>query len=172
MNRSYAAATVGTSSNNVNSNSSMAVIDNNHPYFLQSSDNPGIPLVTTLLTEQNYHQWSRSVSIALSAKLKLGFIDGSVVKPVDNNTQIAMWNRCNDMVVSWLLNSISTEIRNSVAYLSTAQQIWEDLSTRFSQSNMPRTFQLRRNCHLYNRAICPSHHILPNSRHLWLKLTI
>ncbi|KAL8145688.1 hypothetical protein AgCh_003726 [Apium graveolens] len=134
MTRSYATATAGTSSNTVS-------IDTNHPYFLQSSDNPGTPLVTMLLTEQNYHQWSRSVSIALSAKLKLGFIDGSISKPTDNNIQIAMWNRCNDMVVSWLLNSISTEIRNSVAYLSTAQQIWEDLGTRFSQSNMPRTFQ-------------------------------
>ncbi|XP_074365665.1 uncharacterized protein LOC141706743 [Apium graveolens] len=137
MTRSYATATAGTSSNTVS-------IDTNHPYFLQSSDNPGTPLVTMLLTEQNYHQWSRSVSIALSAKLKLGFIDGSVSKPTDNNIQIAMWNRCNDMVVSWLLNSISTEIRNSVAYLSTAQQIWEDLATRFSQSNMPRTFQFRK----------------------------
>ncbi|XP_074347404.1 uncharacterized protein LOC141686256 [Apium graveolens] len=134
MTRSYATATAGTSSNTVS-------INTNHPYFLQSSDNPGTPLVTMLLTEQNYHQWSRSVSIALSAKLKLGFIDGSVSKPTDNNIQIAMWNRWNDMVVSWLLNSISTEKRNSVAYLSTAQQIWEDLATRFSQSNMPRTFQ-------------------------------
>ncbi|XP_074363351.1 uncharacterized protein LOC141703860 [Apium graveolens] len=137
MTRSYVTATTGTSSNTVS-------IDTNHPYFLQSSDNPGTTLVTMLLTEQNYHQWSRFVSIALSAKLKLGFIDGSVSKPIDNNIQIAMWNRCNDMVVSWLLNSISTEIRNSVAYLSTAQQIWEDLTTRFSQSNMPRTFQLRK----------------------------
>ncbi|XP_074352187.1 uncharacterized protein LOC141691361 [Apium graveolens] len=137
MTRSYATATADTSSNTVS-------IDTNHLYFLQSSDNPGTPLVTMLLTEHNYHQWSRSLSIALSAKLKLGFIDGSVSKPTDNNTQIAMWNRCNDMVVSWLLNSISTEIRNSVAYLSTAQQIWEDLATRFSQSNMPRTFQLRK----------------------------
>ncbi|KAL8111409.1 hypothetical protein AgCh_019217 [Apium graveolens] len=136
--------TVSVNNNNDNDDNDDGGGDDRRVLICDGSDNPGTPLVTMLLTEQNYHQWSRSVSIALSAKLKLGFIDGSVSKPTDNNIQIAMWNRCNDMVVSWLSNSISTEIRNSVAYLSTAQQIWEDLATRFSQSNMPRTFQFRK----------------------------
>lgn len=146
---SYAAATIGANTgSNTTSASTSTVIDANHPYFLHSSDNssdnPGTPLVTQVLTEHNYHQWNRSISIALSAKLKLGLIDGSVVKPTGDATRIALWNRCNDMVVSWLLNSVSTEIRNSVAYLATAKQIWDDLATRFSQTNMPRIFQLRK----------------------------
>lgn len=71
-------------------------------------------------------------------------MDGSIAQPTGNLNHLAMWNRCNDMVVSWLLNSISIEIRNSVAYLTTAKQIWDDLTTRFAQTNMPRTFQLRK----------------------------
>ncbi|KAK1402460.1 hypothetical protein POM88_002065 [Heracleum sosnowskyi] len=85
-----------------------------------------------------------SFSLYCSAKLKLGLIDGSVSKPVGNTVHVAMWTRCNDMVVSLLLNSISIEIRNSVAYLSTAKQIWDDIAVRFAQTNMPRTFQLRK----------------------------
>lgn len=76
---SYAVA-VNNSTTNVSA-SSMAstvstTIDINHPYYLSSSDHPGLALFTEVLTEQNYHHWSRSVRIALSAKLKLGFIDG------------------------------------------------------------------------------------------------
>ncbi|XP_074350686.1 uncharacterized protein LOC141690015 [Apium graveolens] len=48
------------------------------------------------------------------------------------------------MVSSWLLNSITPEIRNSVAYFSTAKAIWDDLVVRFSHSNVPRVFQLKK----------------------------
>lgn len=151
MANSYVAAVTGagTSSGSTTttvgpSSTPVLTIDASHSYFIHNSDNPGIPLVTQLLTEQNYHQWSRSVSIALSAKMKLGLIDGSLVKPSSDSPQYALWIRCNDMVVSWLLNSISTEIKNSVAYFSTAKQIWDDLAIRFSQSNLPRIFQLRK----------------------------
>ena len=96
----YAAATVGNTSH------AASAIDANHPLYLQNSDNPGIPLVTQLLTDQNFHQWSRSVSIALNAKMKLGLINGTVPTPLVTAPQFAMWSRCNDMVLSWLLNSM------------------------------------------------------------------
>lgn len=138
----YAAATIGGTS--ASASTIPTVIDANHPYYLQTSDNPGTPLVTQALTEQNYYQWIRSISIALSAKMKLGMIDGSLPKPLPMSANFAVWSHCNDMVLSWLLNSMATEIRNSVAYFSTAKEIWDDLAVRFSQSNMPHVFQLRK----------------------------
>lgn len=48
------------------------------------------------------------------------------------------------MVLSWLQNSLSTEIRSSVVYFATAKEIWDDLMIRFSQSNVPRVFQLKK----------------------------
>ncbi|XP_074324527.1 uncharacterized protein LOC141661419 [Apium graveolens] len=71
-------------------------------------------------------------------------IDGSVVKPVEFDRFYAFWHRCNDMVLSWMLNSISSDIRDNVVYFGTAQEIWDDLSVRFSQGNVPRIFQLKR----------------------------
>lgn len=133
-----------TGGTHTQSSSASTTIDAYHPYFLQSSDNPGIALVTQSLTVQNYQQWSRSVKLALSAKNKVGLIDGSQPKPAENSPLYAFWHRCNDMVLSWLLNSISTEIRDSVVYFSTAQEIWEDLAIRFSQGNVPRIFQLKK----------------------------
>ena len=51
------------------------------PYYLSSSDNPGMSLVVQHLTEENYKTWSRAVLISVDAKSKMGFIDGSIPKP-------------------------------------------------------------------------------------------
>lgn len=126
------------------SSSTTTAIDVNHPLFLHSSDNPGMLLVNQLLIDQNYSQWSRSIKLALSAKMKLGLIDGTVIQPASSSSTYLQWTRCNDMVVSWLLNSISSDIRNSVSYLFTAKEIWDDLQLRFSQSNVPRIYQLQK----------------------------
>lgn len=64
--------------------SSSLIADDANPYFLHPSDNPGVILVTQLLIGDNYHTWARSMSMALSAKNKLGFVDGMILKPVNN----------------------------------------------------------------------------------------
>ena len=120
---SYASALRSSSQTQPSTMVNNQVIDINDPYFLSSADHPRLALVTEVLTIQNYHQWSRSVKIALSAKLKLGSIDGTQTKPAETSPNIALWKRSNDLVISWLLNSISTEIRMSVVYLNTAKQI-------------------------------------------------
>jgi hypothetical protein len=48
--------------------------------------------------------------IALSAKNKMCFIDGSFPKPSMFKSYYNAWVRCNDLVVSWILNFISKEI--------------------------------------------------------------
>ncbi|XP_074336382.1 uncharacterized protein LOC141673531 [Apium graveolens] len=81
--------------------------------------------------------------IALSSKLKLGFIDGLYVKPT-NATLLLHWNRCNDIVISWILNTVSPEIRQSVMYMTVAKDIWDDFAIRFAQTNVPKLFNLRK----------------------------
>lgn len=132
---SYSSVTIGASS---------TTIDSNHPYFLHPSDNPGMSLTTVILNEHNFSQWSRSMTIALSAKLKLGFVDGTYKPPAANSPLLVHWTRCNHMVISWLLNSVSPDIRNSVVYMSSGCVIWKDLETRYAQSNLPRLFSLRK----------------------------
>ncbi|XP_061340834.1 uncharacterized protein LOC133287279 [Gastrolobium bilobum] len=115
------------------------------PFFLHHSDNPGLVLVSQLLTGDNYNSWSRAMKIALSVKNKLGFIDGSIPKPSGNNAVLlAYWTRNNDIVISWILNSVSKDISGSILYSESALEIWIELRDRFQQSNGPRIFQLRR----------------------------
>ncbi|XP_075109063.1 uncharacterized protein LOC142180863 [Nicotiana tabacum] len=105
------------------------VVDSSHPYYLHPSDYPG---------------WRRALVIALSAKNKLGFIDGTLTTPpVDSGLQ-RIWARCNDMVLSWLLNSLSKEIAESVLYSQSAEDLWSDLEDRFGQTNGAKLFQLQK----------------------------
>jgi hypothetical protein len=82
--------------------------------------------------------------MALSAKNKLGFINGSLKKLIANTFEYFAWDRCNDMVLSWILNSISQEISSNIIYIESTQEMWNDIKERFSQPNGPRIFQLQK----------------------------
>ena len=115
------------------------------PYFLHHTDNPGITLVLQPLTGDNYSSWRRAMLIALSFKNKLGFVDGSLPKlDMSDTSPFNAWIRNNNVVISWILNSISKEICTSVIFSDSATDIWIDLKDRFQQSNGPIIFELRR----------------------------
>lgn len=122
-----------------------AIIDSTSPYYLHNSDNPGTILVSRVMTGDNYSTWSRAMRMALSAKNKLGFIDKTILKPdlIESPDEFTRWQRCNDMDLSWMLNSVDPELANSVIYTDSAE-VWADLKERFSQSNAPRLYQIRR----------------------------
>jgi len=92
------------------SSSSSPHIDNfSNPFFLHNGDSPGAFLVSQPLIGENYNTWSRSMTMALRAKNKLKFVDGTLTKPNDPDGAEA-WTRCNDMILSWILNSLSKEM--------------------------------------------------------------
>ena len=117
-------------------------IEPTDPLFVHPSDNPAQPLVANTFNGENYDNWKRSVIIALSARHKLAFIDGSCTRPEPRSPLFTLWLRNNAMVLSWLLNSLNENIRNSVLYLDTALDLWKDLEARFGQSNKARLFQV------------------------------
>lgn len=81
--------------------------------------------------------------IALSAKNKLGFIDGSLPKPSSADPTFAAWKRCDAIIISYILRSLETSIAQSVLYLTTSREIWKDLEERYSQTSGPQLFTLQ-----------------------------
>lgn len=80
------------------------------------------------------------MSIALSVKNKLGFIDGSIPKcEGTDSVMLNSWIRNNNMVISWILNSISKDISASVIFSESAYEIWQDLKEHFQQCNLERS---------------------------------
>ncbi|XP_074347144.1 uncharacterized protein LOC141685973 [Apium graveolens] len=120
-------------------------LDGSHPLYLHPSDHPGqVLVVTSVLNGENFNEWKRSMSLALSAKNKLGFVTRKCKVPSESSSYFAHWQRCNDMIITWLLNSVVPEIRSSLVYIALASDVWDDINMRFSQSNGPRVFELKK----------------------------
>ncbi|XP_059294733.1 uncharacterized protein LOC132047750 [Lycium ferocissimum] len=121
-----------------------STIDLYHPYFLHSSDSPGMALVNNPFDGRGYQGWKRTVLIALSAKNKVGFITGAHTAPDSTSSDFHLWSRSNDMVTSWLLNSLSKELADSVIYSRSAKELWTSLEHRFGQSNGAKLYHLQK----------------------------
>lgn len=80
--------------------------------------------------------------IALRAKNKLAFIDGTSRRPTDNANMLPIWERCNAIVLSWILNSVSKEIFGGIIYSNDAEQVWKDLKKRLNKVNRSQIFAL------------------------------
>jgi hypothetical protein len=87
--------------------------DPRSPFFLHPSENPGAVLVSTPLTDHNYHNWSRAMKRALSSKNKIRFINGTLPKPSYLDSTYDLWDRCNNMVLSWITRTLSPHIFQS-----------------------------------------------------------
>lgn len=128
-------------------NSSTSSVDNTaNPLFLHHSDHPGLLLVSKKLTGDNYNSWCRAMKISLTAKNKTGFITGTIKEPsaIKKPEDHALWQRCNDMVLSWILNSLEPDLADLVLSCTTPYAIWEDLRERFALGKAPRIFQVQR----------------------------
>ncbi|KAL6209516.1 hypothetical protein ACLB2K_020456 [Fragaria x ananassa] len=69
-----------------------------HPLYIHYTDQAGTVLVPQLLMEDNYTDWTQSMTMALAIKNKKGLIDGSIKRPSYNEAQQQQWDRV-DMLV-------------------------------------------------------------------------
>ncbi|XP_029127717.1 uncharacterized protein LOC109800316 [Cajanus cajan] len=88
-------------------------------YSLYHSDHPGMVLVSKPLNGDNYSTWRRAITISLNAKSKFGFVDGTL-KASSAETKLEdypTWKKCNDMVFSWILNSLAPDIADNIIFM-------------------------------------------------------
>ncbi|XP_070007511.1 uncharacterized protein [Nicotiana sylvestris] len=74
----------------------------------------------------------RNILVAISIHNKLDFINGTSTKPLLRSPLARQWQRCNDLVVSWWVNSSSKKISHSVEYSTYAKDIWCELEERYT----------------------------------------
>ncbi|PKI44510.1 hypothetical protein CRG98_035097 [Punica granatum] len=129
--------------NNRAGDGSVRSIDIPPVYGLASSDNTGARVIACTLNGDNYLTWSRAMIIALRARNKLAFIDGSLEKPGDEEPLRERWERCNSTVLAWLFNTMEGSLQSTVAYAVDNKNLWDDLKERFSEGNQLRVFQIK-----------------------------
>lgn len=116
-------------------------------YFVHPSDGPNSITVTPVLSGSNYHVWARSMRRALGSKNKFRFVDGSIEPPSIMDPTYSAWERCNLLIHSWIMNSVSESIAPSIVFIENAIDVWRDLKERFSQGGLIRISELQLEIH-------------------------
>lgn len=117
--------------------------DSESPYFVHPSEGPNSVIVSPKFNGSNYLAWSRSMQRALGAKNKLSFINGTLPVPEIDDLNRNARERCNHLVHSWLINSVSDSIAQTIVFHDNAFDVWEDLKERFSKVDRICIAQLR-----------------------------
>ncbi|XP_075083355.1 uncharacterized protein LOC142167098 [Nicotiana tabacum] len=125
-----------------------------HPLYIHPSDLLGSALVSEPFDGTCYGSWRRSVLVALFVRNKLDFIHGTVEKPPEGSPLMQQWQRCNDLVVAWLSNSVTKQIHRTDVYSEYAKDIWRELETRYGQADGARVFELKKElAHIFQGAL-------------------
>ncbi|XP_015170359.1 uncharacterized protein [Solanum tuberosum] len=119
-------------------------IDLTSVFYVHPSESAGSTIVSVLFDGSGYRSWRRAVLRGLSVKNKTGFINGKVLKPPLDSPGFSQWERCDDMVTSWILNSLSKDLRDSLQYVDNAKELWDELEDRYDQPNGAKLYQLQR----------------------------
>jgi hypothetical protein len=101
--------------------------DTDSIFYVHPSDGPNSVTVTPLLDGTNYLSWSRSMKRALGAKNKSRFIDGSLRVPEIADLNRIPWERCNHLIHSWIINSVTPPIAQTLVFHENALDVWHDL---------------------------------------------
>ncbi|KAF7822518.1 uncharacterized protein G2W53_020662 [Senna tora] len=116
--------------------------DEEKPWTLHNSDQPGMNLINFHLTGKNYLAWSTAIKNGLEAKGKLCFLDASLMPK--NTDDLWRWRKADSMVKSWVAASLSKELSEQLVYCSTTKILWQELEERFGSSCGPLIYQIQR----------------------------
>ena len=92
-------------------------------FFIHPSEGPTSVFITPALDGTNFHSWSRAIRMTLISKNKMAFLLGTIHVLDVTDPYYSGWERCNTLIMSWLLNSISPSIAQSVIFLESAVDI-------------------------------------------------
>ncbi|KAM1748237.1 hypothetical protein ACFX1T_009140 [Malus domestica] len=133
--------------------------------------NPNQRLSSVLLNEFNYLPWSRAVSLALGGRSKLGFINGSIKAPDASSPTYESWLCKDQLVMSWLLNSMERKIAEIFSYSESSFKLWETVKEMYgSQNNDARVFQLKKDISNLQQEGKPFVQLLGSMKSMWNEL--
>ncbi|KAL3652522.1 hypothetical protein CASFOL_002203 [Castilleja foliolosa] len=114
---------------------------------------PQAQLISIKLTDGNYLLWKQQVWAAASGYGLEGFLTGEATQPsalISNsegnqipNPDLSRWKRQDQLLVSWLLSSLSESLLITTVGLTTAFEIWKSIENVFANQNKAKVMQIR-----------------------------
>ncbi|XP_074346200.1 uncharacterized protein LOC141684968 [Apium graveolens] len=133
---------MSTSANDTSTTNIQTNFDPTSVYYIHPSYANTTQLVSVKFNGHNFNNCKRSMILILSAKNKLGFVNGTLTAPANNSPDYCAWERCNSLVISWILFNLDETIARSVVFLKSARSRWKDLEERFGSSSITELYSL------------------------------
>ncbi|GJX39926.1 ribonuclease H-like domain-containing protein [Tanacetum coccineum] len=109
---------------------SVSTLDCSNVLHLQNSDFNVTNVISIKLSgTENYRVWAAAMRLAINTRNKTGFIDGTCLKETYASSAVysSQWDRCNSIVLSWLLNSVSDDLYLGQIFSENASEVWSEL---------------------------------------------
>ncbi|PHT37666.1 60S ribosomal protein L23a [Capsicum baccatum] len=94
---------------------------------------------------KNYGLWKRSLKLALQAKRKLGFVVGDGKKEDYQKELHEHWETCNEVVLSWIINTVSKDLIISYPRNGTRNYYTTNYAGAHGECAMPHSSDAGRN---------------------------
>lgn len=88
-----------------------------------SMDNSNLSITRHKLNGKNYLQWSQSVMMFICGKEKDEYLTSIAKSPAINDPKFRSWKAENNMVMSWLINSMNNDVGENFLLYETATEI-------------------------------------------------
>ncbi|GJV29893.1 ribonuclease H-like domain-containing protein [Tanacetum coccineum] len=109
-------------------------LDADNPLYLHSNDLSNLPIVNVKLTRsKNYKMWSTTMSIALTSKNKMGFVDGTCVKPATSVEELQeTYDKMDGSVIFniiYKINGLKQGDMSVLDYYHKLNSLWREFDT-------------------------------------------
>ncbi|XP_071714743.1 uncharacterized protein [Rutidosis leptorrhynchoides] len=105
--------------------------------------------------------------LALGTKNKIGFINGTCVKSTTDQVLAAQWERCNTVVLSWILGTLTGELYSGQIFNSLALNVWNDLKETYDKKDGSVIFNLHHKINSLKHNDSPISEYYHNLNSLW-----
>ncbi|XP_034696491.1 uncharacterized protein LOC117929247 [Vitis riparia] len=119
----------GMATNSSSSTSDIIISSSSSSHQMETSH---LPITAHKLNGQNYLQWSQSILMFIRGKEKDDYITGASAAPETTASTYKKWIAENNMVMSWLVNSMTPDIGENFLSFDTAKEIWDIAKETFS----------------------------------------
>ncbi|KAG6521936.1 hypothetical protein ZIOFF_019070 [Zingiber officinale] len=133
-----ASETSGISANPMSSSGQVQPV-----FTMAGTRGSGLQIVSEKLSETNYASWAVAVELFVEAHDKLDILHGIKVKQDEKDPSFRTWRRDNIQLMTWMLNSINSGIKQVILHNKTAYDMWKTLEHMYGRRHdMLRTYQI------------------------------
>ncbi|KAG6487993.1 hypothetical protein ZIOFF_056751 [Zingiber officinale] len=133
-----ASETSGISANPMSSSGQVQPV-----FTMTDTGGSGLQIVSEKLSETNYASWAVAVELYVEGHDKLDILHGTKVKPDEKDPSFPTWRRDNIQLMTWMLNSVNSGIKQVILHNKTTYDMWKTLEQMYGRRHdMLRTYQI------------------------------